>query len=137
MAVKRMQPFCAAKIQIFFPSIYEGRVFMGQHIESMSCPDCRNIVPLVVGGVIFSSSLCLPALSGFLIVFNLSFSIIIASAFEAQGFQETLKCHCLGFLSFPLALSASAFTLCRSKLRANPFCILGVNSFCQSWQKTL
>ena len=50
----------------------------------------------------FSSSLCLPALSGFLIVFNLSFSIIIASAFEAQGFPETLKCHYLGFLSFPL-----------------------------------
>ena len=24
---------------------------MGQHIEAMSCPDCRNIVPLVVGGV--------------------------------------------------------------------------------------
>ena len=32
--------------------IYEGRGFMGQHIEAMSCPDCRNIVPLVVGGVI-------------------------------------------------------------------------------------
>ena len=32
--------------------VYEGRGFMGQHIESMSCPDCRNIVPLVVGGVI-------------------------------------------------------------------------------------
>ena len=27
---------------------------------------------------------------------------MIASAFEAQGFQETLKCHYLGFLSFPL-----------------------------------
>ena len=24
---------------------------------------------------------------------------MIASAFEAQGFQETLKYHCLGFLS--------------------------------------
>ena len=32
--------------------IYEGRGCMGQHIEAMSCPDCRNIVPLVVGGVI-------------------------------------------------------------------------------------
>ena len=31
--------------------IYEGRGFMGQHIEAMSCADCRNIVPLVVGGV--------------------------------------------------------------------------------------
>ena len=31
---------------------YEGRGFMGQHIEAMSCPVCRNIVPLVVGGVI-------------------------------------------------------------------------------------
>ena len=29
--------------------VYEGRGFMGQHIEAMSCPDCRNIVPLVVG----------------------------------------------------------------------------------------
>ena len=25
---------------------------MGQHIEAMTCPDCHNIVPLVVGGVI-------------------------------------------------------------------------------------
>ncbi|WP_220432965.1 hypothetical protein, partial [Segatella copri] len=33
---------------------------------------------------------------------GLSFLIMIASAFEAQGFQETLKCHYLGFLSFPL-----------------------------------
>ena len=32
--------------------IYEGRGFMGQHIEAMTCPDCNNIVPLVVGGVI-------------------------------------------------------------------------------------
>lgn len=32
--------------------VYEGRGFMGQHIEAMFCPDCRNIVPLVVGGVI-------------------------------------------------------------------------------------
>ena len=32
--------------------IYDGRGFIGQHIEAMSCPDCRNIVPLVVGGVI-------------------------------------------------------------------------------------
>lgn len=29
--------------------IYEGRGFMGQHIEAMTC---HNIVPLVVGGVI-------------------------------------------------------------------------------------
>ena len=32
--------------------VYEGRGFMGQHNEAMSCPDCRNIVPLGVGGVI-------------------------------------------------------------------------------------
>ena len=32
--------------------IYEGRGFMAQHIEAMTCPDCHNIVPLVVGGVI-------------------------------------------------------------------------------------
>ena len=51
----------------------------------------------------FSSSLRLLALSGFLIVYYIyPFKIMIASAFEAQGFQETLKCHCLGSLSFPL-----------------------------------
>ena len=32
--------------------VYEGRGFMGQRIESMTCPDCKNIIPLVVGGVI-------------------------------------------------------------------------------------
>ena len=32
--------------------IYEGRGFMGQHIEAITCSDCHNIVPLVVGGVI-------------------------------------------------------------------------------------
>ena len=37
-----------------------------------------------------------PAQSGFLIVFNLSFLITIASAYEAQGFLETLNCHYLG-----------------------------------------
>ncbi len=32
--------------------IYEGKGFMGQHIVTMSCPDCRTLQPLVVGGVI-------------------------------------------------------------------------------------
>ena len=32
--------------------VYEGRGFMGQQIVNMSCPDCKRIVPLVVGGVI-------------------------------------------------------------------------------------
>jgi Zn finger protein HypA/HybF involved in hydrogenase expression len=32
--------------------IYEGRGFMGQHIVTMSCPDCHTLQPLVVGGVI-------------------------------------------------------------------------------------
>lgn len=36
--------------------VYQGRGFMGQHIVMMSCPDCRNIVPLVVGGVIGDSA---------------------------------------------------------------------------------
>lgn len=54
---------------------------------------------------------------------------MIASAFEAQGFQETLKYHCLGFLSFPLALSASAFTLYMSKLCANSICLFEVNRY--------
>lgn len=31
---------------------YDGRGFMGQKIVSMSCPDCKSIEPLVVGGVI-------------------------------------------------------------------------------------
>lgn len=31
---------------------YEGRGFMGQHIEAVSCPDCKSIQPLVVGGII-------------------------------------------------------------------------------------
>ena len=34
---------------------YEGRGFMGQRIESVSCPDCKTIQPLVVGGVIGDS----------------------------------------------------------------------------------
>lgn len=33
-------------------SIYEGKGFMGQQIVAVSCPDCRSIQPLVVGGVI-------------------------------------------------------------------------------------
>ncbi len=36
--------------------IYEGRGFMGQHIVMVSCPDCHNIEPLVVGGVIGDSA---------------------------------------------------------------------------------
>ncbi|MDT3387186.1 MAG: hypothetical protein LIR46_05405 [Bacteroidota bacterium] len=32
--------------------VYEGHGFMGQHIVMVSCPDCRTIQPLVVGGVI-------------------------------------------------------------------------------------
>lgn len=36
--------------------IYEGRGFMGQHIEEVSCPDCHTLQPLVVGGVIGDSA---------------------------------------------------------------------------------
>ena len=32
--------------------IYEGVGFMGQHIVTMSCPDCQTLQPLVVGGAI-------------------------------------------------------------------------------------
>lgn len=32
--------------------VYEGRGFMGQHISTMTCPDCHSLQPLVVGGVI-------------------------------------------------------------------------------------
>jgi Zn finger protein HypA/HybF involved in hydrogenase expression len=31
---------------------YEGRGFMGQHIVMVSCPDCKSVEPLVVGGII-------------------------------------------------------------------------------------
>ena len=37
---------------------------MGQHIEAMSCPDCRNIVPLVVGGVIGDAAASFNSLVG-------------------------------------------------------------------------
>lgn len=36
--------------------VYEGRGFMGQHIEMITCPDCKTIQPLVVGGVIADSA---------------------------------------------------------------------------------
>lgn len=29
--------------------VYEGRGFMGQHISTMTCPDCHSLQPLVVG----------------------------------------------------------------------------------------
>jgi hypothetical protein len=32
--------------------VYEGNGFFGQHIETMSCPECHTLQPLVVGGVI-------------------------------------------------------------------------------------
>jgi len=32
--------------------IYEGKGLFGQHITAVSCPDCRTIQNLVVGGVI-------------------------------------------------------------------------------------
>ena len=31
---------------------YEGKGLFGQHITALSCPDCRRIVNIVVGGVI-------------------------------------------------------------------------------------
>ncbi|MDY6267217.1 MAG: hypothetical protein SPM31_08840 [Prevotella sp.] len=43
---------------------YEGRGFMGQHIESVSCPDCKTIQPLVVGGVIGDSAPSFSSLAG-------------------------------------------------------------------------
>lgn len=32
--------------------IYEGKGLFGQHITAVSCPDCRTIQQLVVGGII-------------------------------------------------------------------------------------
>ena len=28
--------------------VYEGRGFMGQHIEMITCPDCKTIQPLEI-----------------------------------------------------------------------------------------
>lgn len=43
---------------------YEGRGFMGQHIVSVTCPDCKSIQPLVVGGVIGDSAPSFAGLAG-------------------------------------------------------------------------
>ncbi|MCH3993578.1 MAG: hypothetical protein WCS17_13255 [Prevotella sp.] len=31
---------------------YEGKGFLGQEIDMVSCPDCHTLQPLVVGGII-------------------------------------------------------------------------------------
>ncbi len=36
--------------------IYEGKGFMGQEIIAVSCPECKSIQPLVVGGIIGSAA---------------------------------------------------------------------------------
>jgi len=62
---------------------------------------------------------------------------VIASASEAPGIFRNPQCYLLGFSFVPLALSASAFTLLLSNLRANGICFKAVNSFCQSCQSCL
>lgn len=32
--------------------VYKGVGFMQQHIETMTCPDCKTLQPLVVGGIL-------------------------------------------------------------------------------------
>ena len=32
--------------------VYEGKGFFNQHIVMTSCPDCRTLQPMVVGGII-------------------------------------------------------------------------------------
>lgn len=32
--------------------VYEGVGFMQQHIETISCPDCHTLQPMVVGGIL-------------------------------------------------------------------------------------
>lgn len=43
---------------------YEGIGFMRQHIVSMSCPDCKTIQPLVVGGIIGNNAPSFNGLAG-------------------------------------------------------------------------
>lgn len=50
---------------------------------------------------------------------------------EYERISRNPQLSLLMVLVVPLALSALVFTLCRSKLRANPVCRFGVNSFCQ------
>ena len=44
--------------------LYEGRGFMGQHIEMITCEDCHTVQPLVVGGVIADSAPVFSSLAG-------------------------------------------------------------------------
>ena len=52
--------------------VYEGRGFMGQHIEAMSCPDCRKLAsylqesPIHINGyqTLPMQMLCLPWVVG-------------------------------------------------------------------------
>ena len=73
----------------------------------------------------------------FLIVFNLSFLITIASAYEAQGFLETLNCHYLGFLSFPLPFRLRLSSWVRASYVPVSVCISRVSHFWQDWHQRI
>ena len=62
---------------------------MGQHIEAMSCPDCRNIVPLVVGGVNSFLNLFFNPCHQYRYCILLFFSCQLSSGRYMMPFEET------------------------------------------------
>lgn len=42
----------ACRVCGYATDIYEGKGFMGQHMETVICQHCKTLQPLVVGGVI-------------------------------------------------------------------------------------
>ena len=62
---------------------------------------------------------------------------MIASAFEVQGFQETLKCHCLGFLSFPLPSWLPLSSWVEASYVPVSVCISRVSHFWQDWHQRI
>ena len=63
--------------------------------------------------------------------------IMIASAFEVQGFQETLKCHCLGFLPFPLPSWLPLSSWVEASYVPVSVCISRVSHFWQDWHQRI
>ena len=74
---------------------------MGQHIEAMSCPDCRNIVPLVVGGVNSFLNLFFNPCHQYRYCILLFFSCQLSSGRYMMPFEETsttaAACSMLGY----------------------------------------
>ena len=64
--------------------VYEGRGLFRQEIRAVSCPDCKSIQNLVVGGIIadvapsYSKSLTCLAGQGFLYIYGMALSHEVA-----------------------------------------------------------